>query len=530
MFCLLLEFSAFCFKRASNCDTMKIKEAEVHSSRWTFWLLVAGIVTTIGASLPVGYNIGVINAPADIIKAFLNKCIVSRYGTALTHGQLNILWSTVVSVFLVGGVTGSLTGSWLADRIGRKGAYVVSAGCNVAGAVMFYAAEPAGSVEMLLAGRMLVGIAAGLITSTVPMYLTELAPLRLRGGMGVLCPLGVTFGVLVAQVAGLREILGTEESWPILLSFYVILVIICGIVVPFLPESPKYLYVVKKQPQKALQELSKIRSLPTSCLTDEIQALQMEQRNAEQAGVSWNLAAVIKDKELLLPLVLVCFMQAGQQLSGINAVFYYSVSIFNTTGLNEQQSQLANIACGGINLLMGIIAIPLMAYCNRRTLFLLSCSTSAFCLVVLGLSISFIKYSLVMCYVSIIAMLAYVLFYGLGLGPIPYFIGSELFEVGPRPSAMALGSMSNWGANFLVGMTFPTLQSNIGSISFVLFAISTIFLFFFIRQFFPETRGRNPSEVAAVCKRGFRTRAFHTPTTSTNTTGTRPVRDGRLIV
>lgn len=75
-----------------------------------------------------------------------------------------------------------------------------------------------------------------------------------------------------------------------------------------------------------------------------------------------------------------------------------------------------------------------------------------------------------------IAVLAYVVFYGIGLGPIPFFIGSELFDVGPRPAAMSLGSVFNWGGNFLVGMMFPSLQAAIGPYVFLIFAGSTLIL------------------------------------------------------
>lgn len=78
--------------------------------------------------------------------------------------------------------------------------------------------------------------------------------------------------------------------------------------------------------------------------------------------------------------------------------------------------------------------------------------------------------SLYMPFVCTVAVLAYVVFYGIGLGPIPYFIGSELFDVGPRPIAMALGSVFNWGGNFTVGMMFPTLESIIGPFTFLIFA------------------------------------------------------------
>ena len=84
-------------------------------------------------------------------------------------------------------------------------------------------------------------------------------------------------------------------------------------------------------------------------------------------------------------------------------------------------------------------------------------------------------------WLCILAVQAYVIFYGLGLGPIPFFIGSELFDVGPRPSAMALGSVANWGGNFIVGMTFPALQNFIGSYTFLIFIVCILALALFVR-------------------------------------------------
>lgn len=87
----------------------------------------------------------------------------------------------------------------------------------------------------------------------MPMYLTELASRELRGSMGVLCPLGVTFGVLVGQVLSLSQILGNDDYWPHLLAVFLLPLTICGIVLLFLPESPKYLFIIKKQPLLALK-------------------------------------------------------------------------------------------------------------------------------------------------------------------------------------------------------------------------------------------------------------------------------------
>lgn len=97
---------------------------------------------------------------------------------------------------------------------------------------------------MLIIGRLLVGLAAGIATSTAPMYLSELAPLHLRGSMATCMELGVTFGLLIAQTASLEEFLGTRQFWHYCLCISTILVVICMIFHPLFPESPKYLYIV----------------------------------------------------------------------------------------------------------------------------------------------------------------------------------------------------------------------------------------------------------------------------------------------
>ncbi|XP_023312550.1 solute carrier family 2, facilitated glucose transporter member 1-like, partial [Anoplophora glabripennis] len=164
----------------------------------------------------------------------------------------------------------------------------------------------------------------------------------------------------------------------------------------------------------------------------------------------------------------------------ITIVFYYSSKIFHAAGLSVSASELATIGAGCCNFGMAVLSIFIMNTFDRRTCILLSLASSMFFLVVLGVAILFIESYTWVPYISIIGVLGFVICYGLGIGPIPYFIGSELFEVGPRPSAMALGSMSNWAGNFLVGLLFPTMQDYIGPSSFFIFAVFLVALFIFV--------------------------------------------------
>jgi len=98
-----------------------------------------------------------------------------------------------------------------------------------------------------------VGLSGGLATSLLPMYMTEIAPLKLRGAVGVLCQLGITCGVLIGQIAGLETVLGTPESWHIMLGAFSPLCIAALLLTMVLPESPKYLYIIKGEQGKALK-------------------------------------------------------------------------------------------------------------------------------------------------------------------------------------------------------------------------------------------------------------------------------------
>ncbi|GLH08599.1 Solute carrier family 2, facilitated glucose transporter member 1 [Gryllus bimaculatus] len=472
---------------------------------WTPLLVIIGMVSILGSSVPVGYNIGVMNTPAHIIREFCNATVFETYGINMSPAGMNVLWSSIVSIFIVGGIIGSLCGGWVADLVGRRGAVIVNHALALMAAILFGSSRSAGSVEMLLLARLIVGLSSGLVTTTVPMYLTEIAPISIRGAMGVLTPLGLTVGVLLGQIMGLRPVLGREDTWHLLLSLYAIPVLLASIAIPLLPESPKYLYAIRGEIERAVDELCRLRkvSIPDELGTE---LEELSQSSVASAGTSWSVTRVLKTSQLYLPLCLVCAMQAGQQFSGINAVFYYSVTIFQSAGFSEEGGQYATIGAGCVNLLVTILAISLVTRFGRRALILLSCWLAAGCLILLMITIIFIDAVSWMPYLCIFAVLGYVFTYGFGLGPIPYFIGSELFDVGPRPVAMAFGSMSNWAGNFIVGMTFPSLQAYIGAYSFLIFALITICLAEFLRLYIPETQGRTAAEVADALEGGFKRR------------------------
>lgn len=449
---------------------------------WTRLVILAAVATTIGSAVPIGFSIGVLNTPSGLVQKWINGSVIDRYDVVLSKHQMDILWSSIVSIFLVGGMIGSFSGALFADKFGRKGTLIIGGVMSFITSLMFILTKPLNSIELFLLARFVAGLSGGLVMPVVPLYLSELAPIQLRGALGTLSQLGICSGVLIAQVLGLPEFLGTEEFWPYLLGFFGILVILGHVSYPWLPESPKYLYVIKGSRQGALRELSRLRNLP-----EEFVCCELEEKVESTTEDVWTVGRLMKTRGLWINLGLVCALHCGQQFSGINAVFYYSVTIFRSAGLSEKNAQLGNLAAGVINLAMAFIMISVINLFSRRFVTITSCTLATFFLVFLSFSIKFMDSFTWMPYLSVVGVLGYVLTYGFGLGPIPYFIGTELFDVGPRPIAMALGTVSNWLGNLTVGFFFPVIQTAIGPYSFLIFATSTAMLTIFVKVCLVET-------------------------------------------
>lgn len=121
------------------------------------------------------------------IKEWCNETIFESYEVALSPEMLDLLWASVVSIFLIGGAVGSMSGAWLSNKLGRKKAFLTCSISYILGAFCFQLCRTFSSVELLITGRFLVGLAAGLTTSTIPMYCAEVAPTEFRGTLSVSC-------------------------------------------------------------------------------------------------------------------------------------------------------------------------------------------------------------------------------------------------------------------------------------------------------------------------------------------------------
>ncbi|XP_064642899.1 solute carrier family 2, facilitated glucose transporter member 1-like [Lineus longissimus] len=462
----------------------------------TLPLFITAFAAAFGSSFPHGYNSGVLNAPQHLIRDFLNQSIYDHYGTVNTETSLNLVWSLTVAIYLVGGMVGAFTAGFYADKFGRRNALLICHIYQFVAAILFGCCRVANSLEMMIIGRIIVGYGCGAGTALVPLYMTEMAPVNIRGAMGVVHQVAMTIGILVSQLFGLDQIMGNENSWHYLLAFTAVPSFISMFILPFFPDSPRYLLVNQGKEEEARKALRRIRG-PDHNIDQDIEEMINEKRQQELAP-KWNMAKLFKEKRLRWPLILVASVSLAQQLSGINVTFFYSTEIFHKAGIALEYTQYATLGTGLVNVIMTFVSLPLMESSGRRPLLLGGLIGMLISMIVMTVALNLQGMVPWMAYISVVCMISYVICFAIGLGPIPQFIGAELFKQGPRPAAMSFAGFINWLANFIVGISFPSIQLGLGAYSFTLFMCCVTFFFFLLYKKLPETKGKSYDEIEKI--------------------------------
>lgn len=460
----------------------------------TFFLSYAIVAAVLGM-FQFGYNTGVINAPIKVIQKFIKEVWKERYEDEISDGTLNLLWAVTVSMFAIGGMIGGISGGYIANKFGRKMGLLGNQILGILGGILMWTSESASSYEMLIIGRFVIGIHCGLNTILAPMYISEIAPLNLRGGIGTVNQLGVTLGLLISQVLGINSLLGTDHGWPVLLGLTIVPSVLQLVLLPLCPESPRHLLITKNREDDSRKALRKLRG--SNDVEEEISEMQAEEA-ANQTEKAMSIVQLLRSSSLRMPLIVGVMMHLSQQFSGINAVFYYSTSIFTDSGMTETQAQSASIGVGVLMVVMTFVSIPLMDRQGRRGLHLWG--LGGMFVFSIFMTISFLVQNLAsgMKIVAVISTFGYVIFFAIGPGSIPWMITAELFSQGPRPAAMSIAVLVNWFSNFVVGQIFPTMKEGLGDYTFLPFTVLLALFWTFTYYKVPETKNRTFEEIASL--------------------------------
>ncbi|MFT7802297.1 solute carrier family 2, facilitated glucose transporter member 5-like [Arapaima gigas] len=470
-----------------------IEKAREKKGKLTLVLALATLVSTFGSSFQYGYNVAVVNSPAPFMQQFYNQTYLDRYGKPIADSLLILLWSLSVSMFPLGGFVGSLMVAPLVNKLGRKGTLMFNNIFSIVPAVMMGVSEVARSFEIIIIARILVGICAGLSSNVVPMYLGELSPKNLRGAIGIVPQLFITVGILTAQVFGLRHLLGTNTGWPIMLALTGIPAIVELLMLPFFPESPRYMLIQKGDVEKARRDLQRLRGWDD--VDEELTEMRLEDES-EQAEERLSVLNLFSFHSLRWQLVSVIVMNMGQQLSGVNAIYYYADSIYASAGLEENNIQYVTVGTGAVNVFMTVAAVFIVEASGRKLLLLCGFGTCCGACILLTVTLTFQNTMEWIPYLSIICIIVYVIGHAIGPSPIPYVITTEIFRQASRPAAFMVGGSVHWLCNFTVGLVFPFMEKGLGPNSFIIFAFICLLTLIYIWAIVPETKNKTFLEIS----------------------------------
>ncbi|EJL9345689.1 sugar porter family MFS transporter [Staphylococcus pseudintermedius] len=414
-----------------------------------------------------GYDMGVISGALLYLKDDIPL-------NAYTEGL-------VVSSMLVGAIVGAGLSGPLSEKLGRRRLVFMISIVFIIGALILALAP---TMEILVLGRVIIGLAVGGSTAIVPVYLSELAPTDARGSLSSLNQLMITIGILASYLVNYA--FAPIEGWRWMLGLAVVPSVILMIGVIFMPESPRWL--LEKRGEKAARDVMKL-TYPASEIDHEIENMKKINQIAD------NTWTVLKSPWLLSTIIIGSVFALLQQLIGVNAIIYYAPKIFATAGFGESTAILSTVGIGVVNVLVTIFAISIIDKIDRKKLLVIGNIGMVASLLIMSALIWLIGVNSA-AWIILLCLTTFIIFFGVSWGPVLWVMLPELFPMRARGAATGIAALVLSIGSLLVAQFFPVLTDVLQVQQvFLIFAVIGIIAMIFVIKFLPETRGRSLEQI-----------------------------------
>lgn len=424
-----------------------------------------------------GYDTGVVSAAILFMDRELN---MSSFMTGF-----------VVSVLIIGAMIGAAVGGRLNERYGRWKTLLVTAIIFTIGPLGFFFAT---NVEIVILSRFTLGLSAGLAAVTLPVYLSEIAPTRVRGAVTAFYNFAIVTGQFMGFLVGAA--LAGFEAWRWMLGLAIVPSILFFIGLFFIWESPRWL--VKQHREEEAWRVLRYDRTEEEARNELAEIEEINRIEEEEDSTDW--------RELLAPwvrpiLIVGIGLAILQQIMGINTIIYYAPTTLTNVGFEAQGASIANVAIGVMNIIAGLFAIRYADRLGRKPLLLFGAIGTTLALGVLSLTSLLTPAPSGIGPVGIITLAClalYILFFQATWGPMVWVMLGEIFPLSVRGAGTGFAIFLLWSANFLVALTFPPLLSALGvGWLFGIFALICLGAALFTWFLVPETKGRSLEEIEA---------------------------------
>ena len=440
-----------------------------------------------------GFDSGVINGTVDALQlAFDSDAVGTGFNVA------SVLLGCMVGAFFAG---------TLADKFGRKAVMIATAVVFIVSA--WGSGIATGSFEFVIY-RIMGGLAVGAASILAPAYISEIAPANIRGSLATLQQLMIVVGLFAAFMSNycLAGMSGgaTElhwwgfDTWRWMFWMEMVPASVFLLSLLFIPESPRYLVAAGRREEAG--------AVLTALATAEYAKKKVEDiRSTIREGSKPKLSDIIsRHTGKVHGLVWVGMgLAALQQFTGINVIFYYGATLWKAAGFTEADALLQNVISGTVNVLFTFVAIVLVDRLGRKPLLLAGSVGQAVMLGIMawifgtapGADAEALNLSDQMGTLALLAANGYIAFFAFSWGPVMWVMLGEMFPNQYRGAALAICGMIQWGANFLITITFPVLLSSLGlGASYGIYAVFGVVAYFFVRSAVTETKGKSLEQLS----------------------------------
>ena len=410
----------------------------------------------------------------------------------------------VVAIALLGSALGAWIAGGIADHWGRtrtmQVAAILFAVSSIGQALPF-------AIWDLAFWRVLAGVGIGMASVIGPAYIAEVSPPAYRGRLGSFQQLAIVLGIAVSQLVNyaIAETAGGNvnnelaglEAWQWMLGACLVPALLYLLFSTIIPESPRFLVAAGK-PQEARRVLAEVEG----------EGIDLDERLAEiQDSLRSERRPRLRDlrgpKLGLLPIVWIgILLSVFQQFVGINVIFYYSASLWQSVGINQSESLLISFSTSIINIVGTFIAISLVDRIGRRPLLLIGSAGMAIALAVAAWAFSagvpsgdIVRLPETQGFVALVAAHVFVLFFALSWGVVVWVLLGEMFPNRIRAAALSVAASAQWVANWLITVSFPSLAAWSLAGAYVGYTFFAVLSFFFVLFKVRETKGRKLEEM-----------------------------------
>ncbi|SNR78191.1 MFS transporter, SP family, xylose:H+ symportor [Lutibacter agarilyticus] len=463
------------------------------------YLIKLTLVATIGGML-FGYDTAVISGTVGSLENFF----ITPFG--LDEMGANSLLGLVVSSALIGCVIGGFSGGLVAKKLGRKNGLILAALLFIISALgssmpeMFM--RPIGEgdhtfIYVFIVYRIIGGMGVGLASMLSPLYISEIAPAKIRGKLVSMNQFAIVFGLLAVYFVNYFIAEQGDDSWLYTVGWrwmFASETILAGlflIMLFFVPDTPRSL-VLKEKKEEALTILTKLNG------ETEGKKILIDIQNTvvHHSGKIFSFGPKI--------IVIGILLSVFQQFVGINGVLYYAPEIFKSMGSATDVSLMQTIAVGATLLIFTMLTILTIEKFGRKPLMVYGALGMAISMFALGTTFYFEITGIT----AVVLMLLYVAFFGFSWGPVVWVLLSEIFPNKIRGKVMAIAVAAQWVSNYLVSWTFPMMDKNTyllekfhHGFAYWIYGVMSLLAMYFVWKYVPETKGKTLEEMEELWKK-----------------------------